>query len=144
MCVVTTRSDGHDYAMTANAVTSVSLDPVLLLVCVQQEARFHEAVSKSGTWGVSILTDEARGHAEWLSTPGRPLHGQLDLVPHHLGPVCGVPLLDDALATFECRTVDMHPAGDHSIVVGDVVSVHTPVVGRDALVYHRGRFRTLG
>lgn len=144
VCVITTSAGGHDYAMTANAVTSVSLDPVLLLVCVHQEARFHEAVQVAGAWGVSILADRARQHAGWLATPGRPLHGQLDLVPHHRGTVTGVPLLEDSLATFECRTRDLHPAGDHTIVVGEVVSVHTPAVSRGALVHHRGRFRTLG
>lgn len=143
VCVVTTSAGGHDYAMTANAVTSVSLDPLLLLVCVHREARFHEAVQISGTWGVSILTAEARRHAGWLSTPGRPLHGQLDRVPHVRGEATGVPLLTESLAHVECRTVDLHPAGDHSIVVGEVVSVHTPTVVQDALVHYRGRFRTL-
>ena len=52
-------------------------------------------------------------------------------------------LLDDALATLECRTTDVHPAGDHSIVVGEVVSVHTPTRTEAALVHYRGRYGTL-
>lgn len=141
--VATTFAGSHDHAMTANSLTSVSLDPVLMLICVEQEARWHEAVLEAGVWGISVLPARARGVAEWLSTPGRPLHGQLDRIPHHRGPVTGVALLDGALATLECRTTDVHPAGDHSIVVGEVCSVHTPSRAEAALVHFRGRFGAL-
>jgi flavin reductase (DIM6/NTAB) family NADH-FMN oxidoreductase RutF len=143
VAVVTTFAGRHDHAMTVNSLTSVSLEPVLMLVCVEQEARWHEAVLESGVWGVSILGAASRGVAEWLSSPGRPLHGQLDRIPFHRGPQTQVALLDDALATLECRTVDVHPAGDHSIVVGGVVSVHTPTRTGAALVHYRGRYGTL-
>jgi flavin reductase (DIM6/NTAB) family NADH-FMN oxidoreductase RutF len=81
--------------------------------------------------------------AEWLSVQGRPLHGQLDRIPHHRGEATGVALLDDALATIECRTTDMHPAGDHSIVVGEVVSLSSAEHPEDALLYYRSRYGTL-
>ena len=100
--VLTTFSGGHDHAMTANAITSVSMDPMLVLVCVEVDARFHDAIIESGVWGVSVLGAEQRPVAEWLSTQGRPLHGQLDRIAHRRGPATGVALLDDALATIEC------------------------------------------
>jgi flavin reductase (DIM6/NTAB) family NADH-FMN oxidoreductase RutF len=53
--VLTTVSAGHDHAMTADTVTSVSLDPLLVLCCVETEARFHDAVVDGGVWGVSVL-----------------------------------------------------------------------------------------
>lgn len=137
--VVTTVADGIDHAMTANAITSVSLDPVRLLICVEREARFHDAVIASGTWGVSILDAAQRPHAVWLSTRGRPLHGQLDRVPHHRHE-SGVPLLDGSLATIVCRTVDTLVSGDHTIVVGDVLSLQIAEQPGEALVYFRGRF----
>lgn len=141
--VVTTVAGGNDHAMTANAVTSVSLEPLLMLCCVEQEARFHDAVLEAGVWGVSILAAGARPDAEWLATRGRPLHGQLDRLPHTRGPATGVALLDDALATFECRTTESYPAGDHTIVVGRVLAVTVADHGDHALLYHRGRYGTL-
>ena len=141
--MLTTRTRDIDTAMTASALTSVSLDPMLLLVCVEREARFHDTVIEAGFWGVSVLSSRDRSAADWLATRGRPLHGQLDLVPHHHGPQTGVALLDGALATFECRTTAVHPAGDHSIVVGEVVSVTNSTQPGDALVYYRGRYGSL-
>ena len=71
--VLTARHGGIDHAMTANAFTSVSLDPVLVLVCVEQEARFSEAILAAGEWGVSILDASARSASTWLAERGRPL-----------------------------------------------------------------------
>lgn len=143
VAVATTFAGRHDHAMTVNSLTSVSLEPVLMLLCVEQDARWHDAVLESEVWGISILGSGSRGVAEWLATPGRPLHGQLDRIPFHRAPRTGVALLDAALATLECRTTDVHPAGDHSIVVGEVLSVHTPTRTEAALVHYRGRYGTL-
>jgi flavin reductase (DIM6/NTAB) family NADH-FMN oxidoreductase RutF len=141
--VLTTRVRDLDHAMTASALTSLSLEPLLLLVCVEREGRFHDAVVEAGVWGVSVLPSRDRPGAEWLATRGRPLHAQLERLPHHRGQETGVALLDDALSTFECRTTAIHPAGDHSIVVGEVVSVTTAAHPGEALVYYRGRYETL-
>lgn len=139
--VVTTFADGHDHAMTANAVTSVSLDPVRLLICVEREARFHDAVMAAGVWAVNILDAAQRPTAVWLSTRGRPLHGQLDRVPH-LRDESGVALLQGALATIVCRTGDTLVSGDHTIVVGDVISLDIAEQPGEALTYFRGGFGT--
>jgi len=141
--MLTTRTRDVDHAMTASALTSVSLEPLLLLACVEREGRFHDAVLDSGIWGVSVLSGRDRPGADWLATRGRPLHGQLDRLPHHHGPQTGVALLDDALSTFECRTTAVHPAGDHSIMVGEVVSVASAAHPGEALLYYRGRYVTL-
>ncbi|WP_237565347.1 flavin reductase family protein [Ornithinimicrobium cavernae] len=141
--VATTFAGRHDHAMTANSITSVSLDPVLMLISVEQSARWHQAVLDSGVWGISILAHGARATASWLSTPGRPLHAQLDRVAHHRGAATGVALLDGALAMFECRTTGVHAAGDHSLVVGEVVGLEVPPRVDPALVYYRGRYGQL-
>ena len=138
--VVTARARDIDHAMTANAFTSVSLDPMLVLVCVEQEARFHDAVVDAGEWAVSILDGSARAVSEWLATRGRPLHGQLERVPHHYGPVTGAALLDQSLATMECRTVGSYPGGDHTIVVGEVLSIETTDSDDGGLMHFRGRY----
>jgi flavin reductase (DIM6/NTAB) family NADH-FMN oxidoreductase RutF len=140
VCVVTSKEGRLDHAMTVNAFTSVSLDPLLVLVCVEKEARFHDAVLDAGVWGVSVLNEAQRPVADWLANRGRPLIGQLDRVPHHAGPETGVALLDEAVATLECRTTDVHSAGDHSIVVGEVVAAALPAEAATALAYHRGAY----
>ena len=119
--VVTTVRDGFDHAMTANSFTSVSLEPLLVLVCVERDSRFHEAVLDAATWGVSVLADSAARHARWFATRGRPLVGQFAQVPHHRGLATGVALLDEAIAWLECRTLDVHPSGDHDVLVGEVL-----------------------
>lgn len=142
ICVVTTRNGDLDHAMTVSSFTSVSLDPLLVLICVELEARFHDAVLAAGFWGVSVLDGGGRAVADWLATRGRPLHGQLDRAPHHRGPATGVALLDAATATLECRTQAVHPGGDHSIVVGAVAAAQVRPA-ETALLYHRGRYRRL-
>ena len=140
--IVSSRLGGIDHAMTANALASVSLEPLLVLVCVEREARFHDAIVESGVWGVSILPSTGRATADWLATRGRPLHGQLDRVPTHRGGT-GVALLDESLATLECESTDTYAGGDHTIVVGRVLSVEISDRPGDALVYYRGRYDAL-
>lgn len=142
VAVVTTTASGHYHAMTADSVTSVSLDPVLLLVCVETDARFHDAVLESGVFGVSVLAADQRATAAWFATPGRPLPGQMDRAPHTLTPA-GIPLLDGALSTLECSVSDVHPAGDHSIIVAEVRTARLSGDPRAALVHFRGQYSAL-
>ncbi|MBT0770430.1 flavin reductase [Kineosporia sp. J2-2] len=143
ICVVTSLEGRLDHAMTVSAFTSVSLDPLMVLVCVEKEARFHDAVVDAGVWGVSVLGDGQRPVADWLSNRGRPLIGQLDRAPHHRGPETGVALLDEAVATMEVRTTAVHPGGDHSILLGEVVSAQVPADRPGVLVHHRGAYTKL-
>ena len=142
--VLTARHGGLDHAMTANSFASVSLEPSLVLVCVEQEARFSEAILAAGEWGVSVLDASARSASTWLSERGRPLHGQLDRIAFQRGSATGVALLEASLATLECRTTAVHVAGDHDIVVGEVLSLATPQPDGQPLVWYRGRYRSLG
>ena len=142
--VLTARHGGLDHAMTANTFASVSLEPLLVLVCVEQEARFSEAILATGEWGVSVLEASARPISSWLAERGRPLHGQLDRIAFRRGPATGVALLESSLATLECRTTAVHTAGDHDIVVGEVLSLGTPQPDGLPLIWYRGRYRVLG
>lgn len=141
--VLTTVSDGHDHAMTADTVTSVSLEPLLVLCCVETEARFHDAVVDAGVWGVSVLAAKQRPASEWFATRGRPLHGQLERTPFRRGDRTGVALLDGALMNLEVRTTDVHPAGDHVVVVGEVLALDLPDTVPPALVHFRGGYGSL-
>ena len=142
--VVTACLDGVDHAMTANAFTSVSLEPVLVLVCVEKEARFHDAILETGLWGVSVLDASGRRAAEWLATRGRPLIGQLEPYAIHRGEHTGAALFDEALATLECRTWAVYDGGDHSIVVGEVLALDLVHPEGDPLLYFRSAYHHLG
>ena len=139
--VVSTSLDGVSHAMTATAFAAVSLDPLLVLICAEKIARFHDAVLATGTWAVSVLGEESEKAAAWLATRGRPLEGQLDAFRHHAGPVTGAPILDDAITALECRTSAVHDGGDHSIVVGEVVAVTEPCADGTPLLYYASRYR---
>jgi flavin reductase (DIM6/NTAB) family NADH-FMN oxidoreductase RutF len=141
--VVSTELDGVEHAMTASAFTSVSLDPLLVLVCVDKEARFHDAVLASGVWGVSILSASGRRAADWFATKGRPLVGQLDQFPYHPGAATNAPLLDGALAWLECRNWAVYDGGDHDIVVGEVLDAGLDDRDAAPLIYFRGRYGQL-
>jgi flavin reductase len=146
IAVVAATTGGVTHAMTVNAFTSVSLDPLLILVGVDRAARSHDAVVGAGTWAVSVLAEDHEKTARWLATRARPVAGQLDGHPHHPGPATGHPILDGALAALECRTYATYPGGDHTILVGQVLSVAGPVPGADQpgpLLYHAGRYRRL-
>lgn len=139
--VVTTRLGDVDHAMTVNSFTSVSLDPLLVLFCADRGARFHDLVLESGIWGVSVLPASMEDASRYFSEPGRPVASRHDRWPHHHGDT-GVTLFDQALATLECRNWAVHDGGDHSIVVGQVVSMATPAEAAP-LIYHEGRYRTV-
>jgi flavin reductase (DIM6/NTAB) family NADH-FMN oxidoreductase RutF len=144
VAVVTCVQDGFDHAMTANSFTSVSLDPPLVLVCVENDSRFHEAIGQAGSWAVSILNAGQRGRARWFATRGRPLVGQFDSTPTTRSDLTGSLLLDGALAVLECRTTAVHPAGDHDIVVGEVLGLRLPHPEGEPLLYFRSGFRAVG
>lgn len=144
LTVVTTTLRGEDHAMTANAFTSVSLEPPVVLVCVEKVARFHEAVLESGVFGVSVLPEGANDLGVWFATRGRPLHGQFDGVPLTRGPCTGVPLLAEALSLLECRTRSVHDGGDHTVVLADALWSAVPAAQGRPLVYWSGGFHGIG
>ncbi len=128
--VVTTTADGFDHAMTATSFTTVSLNPMLALVCVERDTRFHDALCSDERghaigkhWAVSVLANEAVPVASWFATQGRPLHGQFDRFDHSRGTQTGLVLLDDSIATMELRTTELIPAGDHTVAIGEVLSL---------------------
>lgn len=142
--LLTTRSpEGADFGMTANSVTSVSLDPLLLLVCVEHASRLHAALLAAGTWAISVLPAHAEPLSRRLARRGHSTAEALAAVPHHRGAASGALLLDDALATVECRTWAVHPGGDHTVVIGEVVALATPRPDLPPLTWHRGHYTGL-
>lgn len=141
--VVSTLHEGIPYVMTASSFTSVSLEPLLVLVCVARSTRFHPVVLAAGAWGVSMLAAHQADLSRRFAAHGRDLDESLDGVPYRDGPLTGAPLLDGALAALECRTTAAHDGGDHTIVVGQVLAIHRGDDLTPALVWHRGTYQEL-
>jgi flavin reductase (DIM6/NTAB) family NADH-FMN oxidoreductase RutF len=137
--VVTTRdADGRDAGLTVSAFSSVSLHPPLIQVCVDQTASVYSALQASGHFGVSVLASEQEALSRRFSTV-ESMH-RFEGIGFSRGE-SGVVLLDDALAHLECLMYASHPAGDHTIFVGQVERA----TARSArpLLYYRGGYAQL-
>ena len=141
---MSTLQDGVAHAMTANAFTSVSLDPPLVLVCVDKGVRMHSAVLDCGYWAVSVLSGAQEAIAERFARSGRDLYSQFDGIGTTAGPKTGCPTVDGALSWLECRTWATYDGGDHTIVVGEVLSLGVGDAAESgALIYYAGAYREL-
>jgi len=142
--IMSTLQDGVAHAMTANAFTSLSLDPPLVLVCVDKGVRMHAAVLDCGYWAVSVLAGEQRPIADRFARSGRDLYTQFDGIGTAAGPKTGCLVIEGALSWLECRTWATYDGGDHTIVVGEVLSlgVGDPAQA-GALIYYAGGYREL-
>ena len=141
--VLTTFAEGHDHAMTADTLTSVSLDPLLVLVCAEVETRWHDAVLEAGVFGARALAADQRPLSAVVRHARPPAARPARPGPPPPGPATGVALLDGALMHLECRTTDIHPAGDHVIVVAEVLSIALPDTVGPALVHFRGGYGSI-
>jgi flavin reductase (DIM6/NTAB) family NADH-FMN oxidoreductase RutF len=147
--VITCRWEGRPYAMTATSLASVSLIPPLVLVSIGKQARFHEPILRSGGWAASILAADQGDLGRRFAAHGRAHETQFDGVPTTDVPYSTAPVIDGCLVWLDCRTVAVHDAGDHTIVLGEVAHtgpLHRPnsTVAessvRDPLTYYRGTF----
>lgn len=135
--VVTSRTpDGRPCGLTANSVASVSLEPLLVLVCVDREAASHACIIEGGAFAVSILDHRHEQIARRFSAGERT--GRFEELSLRVE-TTGSPVLNDALAWLDCRVQNVHQAGDHSIVVGEVVACDARE--GDPLVFYRGEYR---
>jgi flavin reductase len=139
--VVTTANDGLLHGVTANSVTSVSLEPLLLLVCVDKAAHAHAELMRCASFGISVLAADQKEISNVFAKTGEPEPGTLRGVPFRFG-LSGCPLIDGAMAHFECSPYADVDAGDHTIFVGRVIHAG---VDREAepLLYFRGGYRSI-
>jgi flavin reductase (DIM6/NTAB) family NADH-FMN oxidoreductase RutF len=141
--VITTNAGGLLHGMTASAVCSLSLEPPLLLVCVERSTHCHPQLHAAGHFGVNVLAAGQRDLSELFARSQPPERGSLRGARHHPGPH-GVPVLDGALATIVCRLETSYPGGDHDIFVGEVLDgSFSEEHDEEPLLYFRSRYRTL-
>ena len=140
VCVVGTVDDGVRYGMTVNSLASLSLEPLLLMIGCELDASLHAPLMESGLWSVSVLGAHQRPVAEWFAKRGRGGVDQYDDQRVHAGGVTGAPILDGALAWFECRTWRTYDGGDHTIVVGEVLDLGCTDSDAAGLTYFHGGY----
>lgn len=143
--LLTTHDDEEgDAAITATSFTSVSLDPPLVLVGVAADTWMHEMLDRTGQWAVSVLAERHRSVAARFAAAARPSpRVLLGGVPHHRARITRALVLDEALATLECRSEQHVPAGDHVLVVGRVVEAQTGTTEQGPLVRYMRRYPRL-
>jgi len=143
VCVAAATRGRRGRAMTVNSFTSVSLDPMLVLVCIAEDSELCGLLTEPGAFAVSVLGAQQAETAVRFTVRGRPSGQRQFAGPDwRQGAVTGAPVLDGAVAWVECEVAQVVPAGDHAIVLGRVRGL-----GRDApgapLTFHRGRYGTV-
>lgn len=139
IAILTTGGE-KPHGMTANAVSSVSLDPPLVLCCVTRTARLHAAIMASDGFAVSVLADEHAELARYFADKRRP-EGAAQFAGGQWSTSrsLGAPVLSGALSWLECRLAGVYKGGDHSICLGEVLSAGRGTE-RPALVFYGGGF----
>jgi flavin reductase len=140
--VITTRSDEAAYGLTANAFSSVSLDPPLVLICVGSTSQGCEVITRNEAFAVNVLSHDQEPLSRFFASKDRPkgvdaFHG----VPHSVA-ITGSPLLDGAAAQMDCRLHAAHEAGDHMIFIGEVVALNVDSEAKP-LIFHGGGYGIL-
>jgi flavin reductase len=141
--IITLDLEGEVHGMTANAFASVSLDPPLLLVCVDHSARTHAHLHAKKRFGVNILAEDQRVISEYYALPVRTHeHAEEEAGARFERTPKGTPILRGALAYLECRLQSAQEAGDHTIFIAEVEDV--VVRQGEPLLFFRGKYRKIG
>lgn len=138
VAVVTVDTPSGPQGMTANAVASLSLDPVLVLVCFDNRARTLPEVERAKRFGVNVLAAGQEHLARRFASKEDTKFGD---VPHSVDD--GIPVLDGTLAWVGCDLESLIPAGDHTIGIGAVHAAELGVKGLEPLIWLRGRYTAL-
>ena len=134
--VTTVRSDGDVHGMTANGINSVSLDPLLVLVCAGHTTTSYPLIRDSRRFAINILSEDQREIAEYYARPTDQKTGDMD-IPLNMTER-GSAVVEGSLAQMDCRVVTEHEAGDHTIFIGEVEEIN--VGDGRPLLFYEGRF----
>lgn len=141
---VLTTGGATTHGMTANAFSSVSLEPPMVLCCVARTAEMHEAIVSSRSFAVNVLGGRQERIARHFADRRRPRGvAQFEGIDWWPGKHTGAPLFAGSLAWLECRLVEVHDGGDHSIFLGEVLEAEWSAES-EALLFLGGGFHRLG
>ncbi len=136
-----TATHGPVHGMTANSFTSVSLEPLLILVCVAESAQMHGVLHQRRRFGVNVLKTGQQAISEFFAQPEQPVDAERALGIRFRWTSQGIPLLEDALIQLACNVVSTYAAGDHTIFLGEVLSAD--IDPGEPLLYYRRDYHHL-
>jgi flavin reductase (DIM6/NTAB) family NADH-FMN oxidoreductase RutF len=139
--VTVERAPGQAYGMTANSFTSVSLDPFLVLVCVDERSHLLPLLKKQGKFGVNVLKEHQQALSVYFAQSEQTPEAEASLGIQYRWTPTGIPLLEDTLACLVCRVVAAYMAGDHTIFLGEVQSAE--LFPGEPLLFFRSQYRRL-
>lgn len=137
--VVAVADGGGVHAMTANAFTSVSLDPLLVLVALARRGRMAGLLERATGFTVNVLREDQGALSTFFAGAWR----DAEPPPFRFMPWQGLPRLEGCAAAFGCEVAERLPGGDHWLVLGRVVALHEGLEPHHPLIFHRGRYRAL-
>lgn len=140
--MITVDQDGEVHGMTANAFTSVSLDPMLVLVCVDHRARTHAHLHAKKRFGINVLSENQRAISEYYARATETHQHAEQAGARFEHTRHGTPVLHGALAYLECRLQSAHDAGDHTIFIAEVEDA--TVRDGNPLLFFRGKYQGIG
>lgn len=133
--VVAARAGAETHGMTVSSFTSVSLEPPLVLACIEQSTRTHRLIEASGSFAISVLNELQGDWSDRFGGRDTEHTDRFEGVPT-ITALTGAPIIRDAVSYFDCVVAEQHAAGNHTIFVGQVVSARL-ANGRRPLVYWR-------
>ena len=140
--VITTAGEDGLHGMTANGVTSVSLEPLLMLVCVDKHARCHSQLSETRRFGMSLLADDQEDLSNLFARGVDPEPDSLRGAAYSIGSH-GTPILDGCLGFLECDVKEVLEGGDHDIFIGEARTGGILRPDDSPLLFFRGGYRRL-
>ena len=139
--VTVERAPGRVHGMTANSFTSVSLDPPLISVCVDQHAQLLPLLKEKRVFGINVLKEDQQNLSEFFSRTEQTESEETCLHVHFRWTKEHIPLMENVLCQVACRLKATHVAGDHTIVVGEVL--YASLYSGQPLLFFRGRYTRL-
>ncbi len=137
VAVIATEVDGQTHAMTANAVSSLSLEPTLVLFCPAKRARFSQLLPRASGFSVNFLRDEQEALSTYFAGSWR----EPKIPPYRFVATDGLPRLEGSLASLLCTKRAVYEGGDHWLVTLEVLRLHRGIEPLRPLLFFRGQYR---
>ncbi len=137
--VLTVRDGEGMHAVTVNALTSVSLNPLLMLVCIEKNAYSHRLVHLNRAFVLNILSDAQRELGERFAFDRAARSHPADFVKGDIGQT-GALIFHESLGFLECRVTDEYPGGDHTIFLAEVIAAEAKEPGTGPLIYFESKW----
>ena len=137
--ITTVEENGYVHGMTANGIASVSLEPMLAMVCVGHSAKTYPILESTGKFGINILAEDQKAIGEYYAKSDPP-SGVISPAMFRFTET-GTPFLEGSLASMDCQVVNAHKEGDHTVFIGEVSEIE--ISEGSPLLFYTGKWMTL-